>query len=1585
MSADVAEPFATALRYATAPYGQGVATQALTLGPAVAGVSAVAPYDFSAFQSRYGVQTAALDVSYVMTLGADQTGSPALVSIGWVGGLGEGVSQLLVPAGALAGESFGLPGLPSDASLALTSLTEEPPPSNGAPSGPDKWSLTALMGNGARLLWALTGEAQTVAAAARDVAAQSHIATARGGSLDHVGAGLGVPRLLAAPYRLDYDTETIALYHLDDLTSPVLDAAHDNPGVSVGATRGVAGKFDEAAQITSSGAITIPDAVAFAIDPAVGFTVEMFANLAAAPAATDTVAFAQKCPRFGQSDSPGWALALEPTGAGHALAFTVTDSAGVMVRAAAAATLPVGSWFHVAGVIDPAAGQARVLLNGTAFASAPLGALALVDTGADVGLGGDSFGASHLNGAIDEVRFSSIARADFSPVLGASPEPYGVDAATIALYHLDETADWIDEDRGVHFAQNRGATRGAKARFAEGLAFPGDALPHARCPSERDFQLKLSAGAWNQSAVGAPVTTGPYARFGYRQGAISEPGLDGALHPVLLNDESPGSTQGQVTTACYGFAPIDPATATTPTNTIAAFQGFGRTAQEAIDYFGEWFGLPASFFAAAYQANTIDATYEPCTPASTGPTSVLIPASPEFAFSAHDSFTVEAFIKAEAVGADNARAVIASRSQGLRIGEPPGAETGWALTLGPYRSIPDNLRWSTGDAGGTMVTVDANVSLADGVFHHVAGVVDRDLGAALLYVDGLEMGQTPLGSLAAGGAAAPITIGNSPALTAPYAGLIDEVRISSGARRSFAPVLGESDDRFRQRLAIFKPWRLPNVPTIRGAVQALTLNNPTQANVTALLLGQGEPPAELVQFDVDDTDSTRFCASRWLRVIPPTLAAGQSIAADGTLAGPEPAASGSALAATAPQLVQEADGANFTFAAGSSRGLALAAARLLERIAARLSAVSPASALTVQIAAHPPPLPGETPPTTNDDLGLAFALTLATADPDFDLGKLGALAFEAGAPYALHRAPSGGTPSLRVVATPGDALDLEPTSFGGGPNPGLDLSGRQIVILGQATTIEIARPLLGFTGSSAAHVDWSLLPAGPAAGTLRSGASAGSVVLTGTGMGVATLQARGTLANGVTVLTGSIDLVIAPESLDGCDSLGGDGTPSTTEASESGGPDPDFRINYLVTDSETSVDYATPAARRMQLPLANALHKLATLAALEPGAPRVTVLAAYDPTQSNLQSVGRGLVVAPSGVGFTAGRLAALAFLAGFSYIERRRYPASAYLSVPTGQRFEIVAGPLRRLWPNGRISGRGAYMATEFEAAGPSDNPFNPGILQPFADPRVTFAPGVSNSVQPALATALASLLAAIAADGVAGTLRVIGGFVSGNPTLLGVGRAVLARHTVVTPDRLAGYALQAGFGFADHAATTPGGGAVYMAAYPSAGPPPNLLKNADTNAAYHEVGLNDLVQLSVQPQLPIAGRLDWSAQGVCPAAAGLSTALPDPSDAPGMTEQVFQATAAGAVAAVSTFSLNDFSDPYQFTITPLVGPGGAPPRLSKDQYDDLLNFLEACHPLGVAGLTRQLRGYVHGFQRPARWDRLPTSQTYPRYRGGT
>ena len=95
-------------------------------------------------------------------------------------------------------------------------------------------------------------------------------------------------------------------------------------------------------------------------------------------------------------------------------------------------------------------------VNGQLLGSAPLGALGQIDTGAAIGLGADLNGVAHLSGSLDEIRFSNTARTDFSSVLGAGAKPYTVDAQTIALYHLDETDDWIDEDRGIHFGINRG-------------------------------------------------------------------------------------------------------------------------------------------------------------------------------------------------------------------------------------------------------------------------------------------------------------------------------------------------------------------------------------------------------------------------------------------------------------------------------------------------------------------------------------------------------------------------------------------------------------------------------------------------------------------------------------------------------------------------------------------------------------------------------------------------------------------------------------------------------------------------------------------------------------------------------------------------------------------------------------------------------------------------------------------------------------------------------------------------------------------------------------------------------------------------
>ena len=371
-----ADPFAKVLRYVTAPYARGAGVLPLSLGPAAAGVSAVTPYDFGTFRSQYGLQPGDIVASYVLTILADQLSGPAVVDIDYTGDYGNGTVRLLIPTGTLAGFGFAVGPLPNDPGLILLRLTERPVPGTGMPSGPAKWKLTALLGNIARLLWVQTGESLVLAATAADVKAQPHVLTARGASLDHIGDALGVPRFLPAPYRLDFDPDTVALYHFDDAIAPVLDATHNYPAVNVGAKRGVPGKFNLACQCQvtpNGGGVVVPDALAFVIDPTVGFTVEMFVNMPAAPGAGETVVFAVKRPRFDQSDSPGWSLALEPTATGHDLAFTLTDTAGNVVRAAAAnVVLPMGAWFHVAGVVNAATKQAVVYLNGVSIGTAPL-------------------------------------------------------------------------------------------------------------------------------------------------------------------------------------------------------------------------------------------------------------------------------------------------------------------------------------------------------------------------------------------------------------------------------------------------------------------------------------------------------------------------------------------------------------------------------------------------------------------------------------------------------------------------------------------------------------------------------------------------------------------------------------------------------------------------------------------------------------------------------------------------------------------------------------------------------------------------------------------------------------------------------------------------------------------------------------------------------------------------------------------------------------------------------------------------------------------------------------------------------------
>ncbi|MDF2999431.1 MAG: hypothetical protein K0R27_5068, partial [Xanthobacteraceae bacterium] len=121
---------------------------------------------------------------------------------------------LKVPAGTIAGASVPLDlGADEGSGVRLTRLTMSPLP---AASGRAEtlWRLTALLGNMAKLLWAVGAERDRLRRQAALILRQKTLAEATGGSLDLIGYGLGVPRF--PPLNHGFDAHTVALYALDD-------------------------------------------------------------------------------------------------------------------------------------------------------------------------------------------------------------------------------------------------------------------------------------------------------------------------------------------------------------------------------------------------------------------------------------------------------------------------------------------------------------------------------------------------------------------------------------------------------------------------------------------------------------------------------------------------------------------------------------------------------------------------------------------------------------------------------------------------------------------------------------------------------------------------------------------------------------------------------------------------------------------------------------------------------------------------------------------------------------------------------------------------------------------------------------------------------------------------------------------------------------------------------------------------------------------------------------------------------------------------------------------------------------------------
>ncbi len=622
-------------------------------------------------------------------------------------------------------------------------------------------------------------------------------------------------------------------------------------------------------------------------------------------------------------------------------------------------------------------------------------------------------------------------------------------------------------------------------------------------------------------------------------------------------------------------------------------------------------------------------------------TNIEIPDSPDFALAAGTPFTVEAIIKPDRATTATG-AVIAKRSP-LNTTAGPG----WALTIGSFRGIDHNLRFSVCD-GTNEAELFADLDLGDGVFHQVAGVVDNRPGHlpttwALLYVDGTEAARQrldPFGSLTSN---EPILIGfgqesvNGGLIGAQYTGIVDEVRISKVARNSFNPVTGEGDDHYRRRLQVFQGWVLPSPGELQAVLNQLA----------------GPVAGDLNPFIVDETPDPLVTGTLALRVLPGPLAPGQGIDANGNQRTTEAAAVGTV--ADEPDfdvawLGRHPDQARLDFGGVEAnrmmqRSVRQALDALLDRPAV--------AAGTLHILKAYNPGSGD---LYSVGRALLFAHdTLTAAD-------LAVQAHAAGFGWVTRT----GTGQVQVAQPRADIFRVTRLASGIVPQAP-DLNEGQDLALG------LDPDQVAFADST---ITWSVVRTGPGRATLTPGTPPR---LQGVAAGDVSVHVEVTRRQHTRGGSRDFRIGLAPASLPTGASIGGDGLRGVTEAAAAGAPAGDFSEAYLRLRADdylglhANVSYGTDLAnRRMQLVTGAALDRLLDLLAGTPGT--VSVVKAYDPTATGLLTQGRALWLRHSNL--SAAQLAAAAFAAAFDYIRiDPGPPETVQVAVGPGEQISVT-GP---------------------------------------------------------------------------------------------------------------------------------------------------------------------------------------------------------------------------------------------------------------------------------------------------------------------
>ncbi len=582
-----------------------------------------------------------------------------------------------------------------------------------------------------------------------------------------------------------------------------------------------------------------------------------------------------------------------------------------------------------------------------------------------------------------------------------------------------------------------------------------------------------------------------------------------------------------------------------------------------------------------------------------------------FALPAGQSFTAECFVQP-----------LRSAPDGHLLSKHPDPATdqaGWALSVGDFgRGLPRNPRWLLSDGANPPLALFADLSLATDRFTHLAGVIDRQQGLALLYLDGQIVARAPLGGLQALSNSAPVQIGHA---TAALLGVVEEVRLSNVARSDFHPVLGESDASYRQRLRFFRRWVLP-----------------TPTNLSALLneaIGSvnGDPNPLLV----NEVNTHIAGGAQTITINPAALLPGECMDASGNRRVTEGTTSGRAVderyfdplylithndprviyTPPAPRVLPPNE------APPDSHKMQLVVERALNRLLDLTAAEAGTGKVTIQSAFDP-----RATDLRATGRGLLFTHTT------IGLGRLAALAQRAAFDFVCYRGDLG-----MVYAS--CALD-EYVEIVATPAPGF--TGRDALV-GDTVTLTV-RPSL----PSDTTYRWLTIACGVGTGIFSGALTSAQTKLLITAAGDLTVKVDVTRRRNTVAATRILHIGL--KDLANNSTVGSDGTLGVTE-SVAGAVDGYFHPAFLVNHNDARATYngADPNHHLMRATVASRLNRLLDLLDAGGSGGKLQISSAVDPA-TDLTAVGRGLTMRHPTL--SAGQLATLAFAAGFTFVQRQ-------------------------------------------------------------------------------------------------------------------------------------------------------------------------------------------------------------------------------------------------------------------------------------------------------------------------------------------